>query len=598
MGLLREAKYLRDMGRAIIAISKFDVSKAATVPDYFEQMVDRRKDAPLFYFEDEILSYRQIDDWANQFAHYLTGQGIGKDDVIAINMENCPAYVAAWMGAAKIGATSALINTNLGGAQLAHCLNVAKAKLLVLGAELADQFNSARDALDPMPAILVDGDGALIDGASALSDAIDGQPTTRPDKSCRAGMTLGDSDLFYIYTSGTTGLPKAAHFSHLRFMMTATGSGTALKLGHSDRHYICLPLYHTAGGVMALGAAWTMGAAAVLVPKFSASRFFADAVKYDVTSFQYIGELLRYLVNSPAVPEEKMHKITRCIGNGLRPEIWETVETRFGINKVVEFYGATEGNVALMNLEGKRGTVGRLPGYLRKATGVTCVRYDVENDEVMRGPDGLCIECKPGEPGEAVGRLPTSSDAKTGRFEGYSDESATKKKILNDVFEKGDAFFRTGDLLRFDKDGYWYFVDRIGDTFRWKGENVATSEVAEVIAVMDHIDEVNIYGVQIPGADGRAGMASIVAGDGFDLAAFHAQTQKDLAAYARPLFLRMQPEIEITGTFKHRKVDLVKDGFDPDKIAEPLYFRDSETGSYVPLDKALYDRIIAGEVRV
>ncbi len=598
MGILREVKYLRDMGRAVLSISKFDVNKEETVADHFEQIVDRRKGATLFFYEDETYTYQQMDDWANQFAHYLTSQNIGKGDVIAINMENRPAYVAAWVGAAKVGATSALINTNLGGAQLAHCLNVAKAKLLVLGGELSDQFESARDALDPMPTVLVDGDGAVAGSYPNLADAIADQPTSRPDRSGRAGMTLGNSDLFYIYTSGTTGLPKAAHFSHLRFMMTATGAGTALKLGPRDRQYICLPLYHTAGGVMALGAALTMGAAAVLVPKFSASRFFKDAVKYDVTSFQYIGELLRYLVNSPEVPEEKQHKITRCIGNGLRPEIWETVETRFGINKVIEFYGATEGNVALMNLEGKRGTVGRLPGYLRKATGVTCIKYDVENDEVVRGPDGLCIECKPGEPGEAVGRLPTSSDAKTGRFEGYSDESATKKKILNDVFEKGDAFFRTGDLLRFDKDGYWYFVDRIGDTFRWKGENVATSEVAEVIAVMDHVEEVNIYGVQIPGADGRAGMASIVAGSGFDMAAFYAQTEKDLAAYARPLFVRMQPEIEITGTFKHRKVELVKDGFDPDNIDEPLFFRDSETKSYVPLDKALYEKIISGGVRI
>lgn len=596
MGLLREAKFLRQLLKPMRAVSKFGPNKTDTVADYIEAIVDQRRDAAAFIYNDDVTSYQEMDDLANQVAHFLAAQGIGQGDVIAIDMDNRPIYVSVWLGAAKLGAVTALINTNLAGPQLAHCINVANAKLLVLGAEHFDKYESAKGDITPMPAVYVEGGDA--GDLPRLETAIADQSKARPAKSLRNGMTQGGNDLFYIYTSGTTGLPKAAHFSHFRYLATGAGSAAALGLTTKDRHYICLPLYHTAGGVMALGATLLSGASALMVEKFSASRFFKDAVKYDVTVFQYIGELLRYLVNSPVVPEEKQHKITRCIGNGLRPEIWEEVETRFGLTKVIEFYGATEGNVALMNIEGVRGTVGRYPGYLRKVLGVTCIRYDVENDEVMRGPDGLCIECKPGEPGEAVGRLPKSKDASTGRFEGYSDEAATKKKILTDVFEKGDAYFRTGDLLRFDDNGYWYFVDRIGDTFRWKGENVATSEVAEVIAVMDGVDEVNIYGVEVPGADGRAGMASIVAGDGFDLAAFYAQTESDLAAYSRPLFVRMQPEMEITGTFKHRKVDLVKDGFDPAKIEEPLYFRDASAGAYVPLDAALYDKIVSGQVRV
>jgi len=596
MRLLREIKFMRTMGKAIVPATKFNVKKTDTVADYFEALVDRRNDAPALLCEDDVVSYAELDGAANRVAHFLQSKGIGQGDVIALDMDNRPIYVAVWMGAAKVGAVTALINTNLGGAQLAHSINVANAKLIVLGVEHFDKFDSARTDITPLPDVYVEGGDA--GDLPRLEKALAEQPNSRPSKSLRKGMTQGGSDLFYIYTSGTTGLPKAAHFSHFRFLSTSSGAGGALGMTPKDRHYICLPLYHTAGGVMALGSALMNGASAVLVPKFSASRFFKDAVKYEVTVFQYIGELLRYLVNSPVVPEEKQHKITRCIGNGLRPEIWEEVETRFNLPKIIEFYGATEGNVALMNVEGKRGTVGRFPGYLRKAMGITCIRYDIENDEPVRGPDGLCIECKPGEPGEAVGRLPKSKDSGTGRFEGYSDEAATKKKILNDVFEKGDAYFRTGDLLRFDKDGYWYFVDRIGDTFRWKGENVATSEVSEVIAVMDGVKEVNVYGVAVPGADGRAGMASLVPDDGFTVADFYDATAKDLASYARPLFLRIQPEMEITGTFKHRKVDLVKDGFDPDVVSDPLYFRDESAGAYVPLDKALYEKIVGGGVRV
>lgn len=596
MGIIREVKYLRGILGAARKITAFKPNTPKTVADIIEEMVDKHGNRPAIVFEDQTWTFKQLDEEANRIAHFLKDQGLQRDDVIALNMENRPEFIATWFGAAKLGVTTALINTNLGGAQLAHCLNVSNAKLIVLGAELYERFDSCRDTLTLNADLYVQ--GGAVEGENSFEGALANQPTTRLPANTRKGMTIGGHDHFYIYTSGTTGLPKAAHFSGLRFMTTAIGVSSALKLGPGDRHYVCLPLYHSAGGAMAAGGTLSSGATMVLARKFSATNFFKDAVKHNVTSIHYIGELLRYLLNSPVQPEEKQHNIKYAMGNGLRPEIWDEVEKRFNLTHIVEFYGATEGNVVLINLEGKPGTIGRMPGYLRKVAGTTCVRFDVETDDVVRGPDGFCVECKPGEPGEAIGRIASDPNSTAGRYEGYSDEAASSKKILRDVFEKGDAYFRSGDLLKFDDDGYWYFVDRIGDTFRWKGENVATSEVAEVMAVMEGVQEVNVYGVQVPGADGRAGMASIVTGDGFDLEKLYAQTEKDLASYARPLFVRLQGEIEITGTFKHRKVELAKEGFDPAQVDEPLYMRDPQAGAYVPLDAALHAKILAGDVRL
>jgi len=296
--------------------------------------------------------------------------------------------------------------------------------------------------------------------------------------------------------------------------------------------------------------------------------------------------------------DERQHQVRLCAGNGLRPEIWEPFQKRFGIPRIFEFYGATEGNVAIMNADGKVGSVGRLPFYLNWIFRVKLIRFDIEHEEPVRNGKGRCIECRPGEVGEAIGFIPKRSLLPIGHFEGYASPEATEKKILRDVFKKGDAWFRTGDLLRKDENSYFYFVDRIGDTFRWKGENVSTSEVAEVISVYPGVHEANLYGVEVPGNDGRAGMAALVVGTEFDLEAFPAYLQDHLAPYARPLFVRLQREIEITGTFKHKKVDLVKQGFDPRAVSDLLYFADPRSGSFQPLDRNLFESLTAGEIRL
>jgi fatty-acyl-CoA synthase len=371
------------------------------------------------------------------------------------------------------------------------------------------------------------------------------------------------------------------------------GFAGALNARETDRMYDTLPLYHSTGGVCAVGVALTTGGSLVIRRKFSVHEFWNDCHRYGPTFFQYIGELCRYLLNAPPGPHEKDHAIRAITGNGLRPEIWDAFKERFAIPKIIEFYGATEGNVSMLNYDGKKGAVGRVPSYVRKIVTTRIVRFDVEHEMPVRGPDGFCIECAPGEPGEAIGQI---RDDTGRRFEGYTQASESAKKLLRDVFEKGDLWFRTGDLMRRDEHGYFYFVDRIGDTFRWKGENVATSEVAEALGVVPGIAEANVYGVTVAGQDGRAGMAALVVAPGFDPT--HLSEAIALPAYARPVFLRLRPELEITGTFKQRKVELVKEGFDPSTIPDPVYWREPKTGRYERLDGTRYRDIVEGRVKL
>jgi fatty-acyl-CoA synthase len=588
--ITRDFEMARSFGRALPTLLRARPGGRFTVADAFEERAKRFTNAPALISEDRSISYGELDRAANQVARWAREQGLGTGDVVAQLMGNRPEFVIHWLGLAKLGVVTALINTNLSGRPLAHSLEVSGARQLILDASLHESFSSARNEL-ALP-LEVWSSGGIVEGASDLDAERARQPGRALPARVRADLRSED-DLFYIYTSGTTGLPKAAHFSHQRFLAAAIGGMTVSALRPSDRIYIVLPLYHTAGGVMALGGSLLAGAAAVIARRFSASRFWDDCLRHDVTVFQYIGELCRYLLNGPPHPDEQRHRIRLCIGNGLRAEVWEPFQKRFAIPRILEFYGATEGNVSFANLDGKVGSVGRMPELLRQGAGIHLVRFDVEREEVVRDADGFCIECDVDEPGEAIGRL-----SRLVRFEGYSDTRASEKKILRDVFRRGDAYFRTGDLLRRDDDDYFYFVDRIGDTFRWKGENVSTGEVGEFLSSCPSVKEANVYGVHVPGADGRAGMASLVVAEDFDLEDFGLRVQAELPSYARPLFLRIEPRIEITGTFKHRKVEAVKQGFDPGTISDPLFFFDAKEGRYLPLDEAIHRRIVEGDLRV
>ena len=364
----------------------------------------------------------------------------------------------------------------------------------------------------------------------------------------------------------------------------------------SDRMYDCLPMYHSVGGVVAPGAALVRGASVVVRDRFSARDFWRDVGHWDCTLVQYIGELCRYLLHAEPTTFETEHRVRVCCGNGLRADVWAAFQQRFHIPRILEFYAATESNVSMFNVEGKPGAIGRIPPFLAHRDPMALVRWDPEREAPVRDADGRCIRCTTDEVGEALGKV---DEAQAGRrFEGYTSTDASELKILRGVFEPGDAWFRTGDLMRRDADEYYYFVDRIGDTFRWKGENVATSEVAEAICAFGGIREATVYGVSVPSADGRAGMAAVVLDADLDLPAFRAHLRERLPGYARPLFLRIRNTLDVTTTFKHAKQDLIRDGYDPAAVSDVVLFDHPELEAYVGLDAALYDRIQTGRIRL
>ena len=410
-------------------------------------------------------------------------------------------------------------------------------------------------------------------------------------------MTIADRALT-IYTSGTTGLPKAANVSHRRLLQWSFWFAGLMNTTPDDRMYDCLPMYHSIGGVVAIGALLVRGGSVVIREKFSASEFWDDISKWDCTLFQYIGELCRYLVNAPPHLRERAHRLRLCCGNGLRADIWQDFKARFDIPRILEFYAATEGNVSLYNVEGEVGAIGRVPPFLAHRFPLALVEFDAITGVPLRGADGHCIRCATNEPGEAIGRIKGRAGQPGGEFEGYTDAADTGRKILRDVFEPGDAWYRTGDLMRMNGSGFFYFVDRIGDTFRWKGENVATSEVAAAILAFPGIVDASVYGVGVRGTEGAAGMATLVVDGALDFAELRRHLAKRLPDYARPLFLRIKDRIEVTATFKHKTPELARQGFDPALISDPIYFDNPEQQAYVPLDQALYRRIGAGQIRL
>jgi fatty-acyl-CoA synthase len=360
--------------------------------------------------------------------------------------------------------------------------------------------------------------------------------------------------------------------------------------------YNCLPLYHSVGGVVAAGATLVGGGAVVLRERFSASTFWQDLVAERCTLFQYIGELCRYLLNAPSRPEETQHLLRLACGNGLRAEVWVPFQERFRVPQILEYYAATEGNFSLYNCEERAGSVGRIPPFLSHRVPVTLVKFDVEAALPVRDAAGRCLRCAVNEVGEAIGQI--MDDRGATRFEGYTDDAASGQKVLRDVFFAGDAWYRTGDLMRQDAQGFFYFVDRIGDTFRWKGENVSTTEVAGVIAAVPGVTDVAVYGVTIPNADGRAGMAAVVVTQDFELTKLRQALAVNLPAYARPVFVRILTALDITGTFKLRKQDLVREGSDPARVSDPLFVDDAAKQQYVPLDAARWAQLQTGTQRL
>ena len=579
--------------KAIELTSRIEAEPQRLFADVVEEWAKRQPGRPALLSDRQSFTYGELAARVNRYARWALSLGIRSGCTVGLLMPNRPDYIACWLGISSVGGTVALINTRLVGRSLAHCIDVACADHVVLAADCVDAFETARPHLDRVPQIWRLGPGSAgadLDAALAAADP-------RPLSSVERGDVTIDGRALLIYTSGTTGLPKAVNVSHRRILSWGGWFAGLTDASVHDRLYDCLPLHHSVGGVVATCSMLRAGGSVVIAEKFSAEDFWDDIMYFDCTVVQYIGELCRYLLNAPASGLELVHGLRLAVGNGLRGDIWETFAKRFAIPQILEFYAATEGNFSLFNVEGKPGAIGRIPPLLAHRFPASIVKVDAEHGGPFGGDDGLCIACTHGEVGEAIGRIGTA-DRGGGPFEGYTDAAETEKKILRDVFAEGDAWFRTGDLMLRDEQGFFYFVDRVGDTFRWKGENVATTEVAEALAVFPQVQEAIVYGVAITGTDGRAGMAALVADAGLDLVALRAHLIDRLPRYARPVFLRLCHGLEVTATLKYTKHDLVRQGYDPAASPDAIYFDDPERGTFVPLDAALHARIQAGDIRL
>jgi fatty-acyl-CoA synthase len=577
--------------RALRATANLAKSRERILPTVVDELAEKYGDAPALLSDEETLTYRALAERSNQYARWALDHRIAKGDVVALMMTNRPDYMAVWLGITRVGGIVALVNTSLAGPALAHVVNVASPSHVIVSSTLADQFESAAADLGGRPRLWVHGGNAK--GAASIDEAVERCSTAPlPAAECRP-VTIEDCAL-YIYTSGTTGLPKAANVSHGRLMQWSHWFGGLLDTQASDRMYNCLPMYHSVGGVLAIGAVLVGGGSVVIRDKFSARQFWSDIVRWDCTLFQYIGELCRYLMHTAPDPDERSHRIRACCGNGLRPDIWTDFQSRFAIPQILEFYASTEGNISMFNVDGVPGAIGRVPLFLAHRFPAALVKFDVENDAPVRDDRGRCLRCASDEVGEAIAPVLAKPSSLGNRFEGYTSAQESEKKILRDVFEAGDAWFRTGDLMRRDDKGFFYFVDRIGDTFRWKGENVSTSEVAEAICACPGVKAATVYGVSIPGTDGKAGMAAILADADLDLAVLRDQLEKRLPHYSRPLFLRLRSEMDMTATLKHAKHQLVSEGYDPEATADVIYMNDPLRHVLVRVDKSMYERIRAG----
>ncbi|CAH0603274.1 unnamed protein product [Chrysodeixis includens] len=679
----------------ILWLTRNFTNKKWSMPDIFHQMVLKHPTKACFLFEDETWTFKQksnnekfqVEDYSLRSSAVLKSEGVKRGDTVAVMIGNCPEMPAIWLGATRLGAVAPLINTNQTGNTLLHSINVAKCDVVIYSDEFAAAFQDIAKELNPSIKLYKFTRRPLNTSPDAVRVVETSNDFTAMLESVTpAPWSQADSDgfnakLLYIYTSGTTGLPKAAVISSSRMVFMASGVHYLGSLRASDVIYCPMPLYHSAGGCITMGQAFIFGCTIVLKTKFSASAYFPDCIKYKATVAHYIGEMCRYVLATPPAATDRQHKVRTVYGNGMRPAIWTDFVKRFNIKKVVEFYGATEGNANIVNINNRTGAIGFVSRIIPAVYPIAILKVDPETGDPIRDKKGLCQLAQPNQPGVFIGKIKPNNPSRA--FLGYVDKDASDKKIVRDVFTFGDSAFisvnasdlnphitRTqdkemisllgqgdefiriihinsnytysildlnhllqyvpklpvtpysieltghhesqlytakinniktflGDILMADELGYLFFMDRTGDTFRWRGENVSTTEVESAISrVADQRDAV-VYGVEIPNTDGRAGMCGIVDTQGsLDLEKLAKDIAKDLPKYARPIFIRIMTSVDMTGTFKMRKIDLQKEGYNPSIVKDKLFYLDPKTGKYVPLGNEEYEKIISGQIRL
>ncbi|XP_037613187.1 very long-chain acyl-CoA synthetase-like [Sebastes umbrosus] len=599
---LRNPYFFKDLGYTITAIqiglslSKFKKQKPFySILDRFLDQVARQPHKKFILFEESSYTYSQADKESNRVARALsTHAHLKEGDTVALFLGNEPQFVWLWLALTKLGCSASFLNYNIRSKSLLHCFSCCDAKVLVAGADLRGAVEEVLPTLTQQGVrVFILGEDCDVEGIESLSDKIQ-QASDQPlSPQLRANVNF-KSPALYIYTSGTTGLPKAALINHERIWMASFLQAVAT-VRSDDVIYVYLPLYHSSAFLMGLCGAIEKGITIALRRKFSASNFWNDCRKYNVTVIQYLGEIMRYLCNTPKRDNDRDHKVRLAIGNGMRADVWADFLQRFGDICVCECYGATEGNVGFVNYTGKVGAIGKEHFLHKMGYPYALIRYDTEKEEPVKDARGFCIEVPRGETGLFVAKI-----GKRTPFSGYAkNNQQTEKKKVRDVFVKGDLYFNSGDLLKIDNEGFIYFQDRIGDTFRWKGENVATTEVADHLVTVDCVEEANVYGVKVPGHEGRIGMAALMLKEDmdFDGKAAYQHVKNFLPSYARPRFIRIQDALVVTGTFKQMKVKLAEEGYNPAIIRDTLFFLE-DTKGYVPMTQEIYNSIAEGRIRL
>lgn len=545
-----------------------------TIGSVFQRLAERQPDRPFLRFEGDTLSYGDANAQVNRYAAVLTAQGVRAGDVVGILMSNRPEALLLALATVKIGAAAGMLNHHQRGEVLEHSLGLLDSKVLVVDEDCEDAVESLGASPQAETVLRIEELDTLATQADSANPAV----TERLQASETA---------YYIFTSGTTGLPKASRMSHFRWLKSMSGLGSlGVRLRRDDTLYCCLPLYHNNALTVALSSVLGSGATLALGRKFSASGFWSDAKRNGATAFIYIGEICRYLLNQPKRPDDRDHGIRVMVGNGLRAEIWDEFTERFGIERVAEFYGASECNIAFINALNQPRTAGVCP------LPYAVVDYDPETGRARRHDDGRLRRVRRGEIGLLLAKITARAP-----FDGYTDPDATEAKLVRDAFSDGDQWFDTGDLVR--AQGYMHvaFVDRLGDTFRWKGENVATTQVEGAVGAHHAISEAVVYGVEVPGTDGRAGMAAVTLRPDkeFDGARLATELHRALPEYAVPLFVRVMDELEHTTTFKSRKVELRKQGY-TDLGPDELYVLAGRSEGYRPVFDGYVDAVTRGEL--
>jgi acyl-CoA synthetase (AMP-forming)/AMP-acid ligase II len=573
-----------------------ELDSNASLSHSFQDTVQEHGQKDFLYFEDEVWTYTQTNEAANILANKLSDEGVKHGDRVVLFMENRPSFVTSLLAINKLGAIGVLINTSLTGAPLVHCINTSDSTKCIFGDELSNSLEGVLDEINITQSSdllwVEDTNSNNCPGwASNIKDGLDQSKSFNLDQTNK--VVAGDT-AFYIFTSGTTGVPKAALFPNVKIVAGSKNITMAgYRLTSDDCMYNCLPLYHSTGLILGICACIQVGASTFIKRKFSASSFWIEVQKFNTSAFVYVGELCRYLSFQEPCGEEINNPISKMVGNGLRPDLWDTFRNRFDVERICEIYGASEANGMFMNLLNKDQTIGMTN------LDIKLFAYDVAEDKLKVDSNGKYIEIQDHSPGLALMKIGPNAI-----YNGYTDAQASEKKILRDVIEDGDQWFNTGDLLKTMDVGFalgrihYQFVDRVGDTFRWKSENVSTNEVGEILNSFEQVNMANVYGVQVPHSEGRAGMVAFNSDlSSFDWSAFSAFVDEKLPAYARPVFVRIIKKLETTGTFKLKKGELRDEAYHLEKVKDDaVYVREPKSECYTRLTDETYEKINNGSI--